>query len=130
MLGQVTGNGVRGQFLIGALLGLVWAPCVGPTLGVAIAVASRGDNLLGAFLIFLVFGAGVATSILALAYGSRQALGARKARLQLMARYAKPVFAGALILVGALILAGGDKTSDSLILDAMPLWLVQFTTRF
>lgn len=130
MLGQVSGNGTGGQFGIGTLLGLVWAPCVGPTLGVAIAAASRGENLIGAFLTFLVFGAGVATSILAFAYGSRRALGARKFRLQLISRYAKPAFAGALILVGTLILTGADRAMESWTLDAMPLWLVQFTTRF
>lgn len=129
-LGHVSGDGVLGQFVIGTLLGLVWAPCVGPTLGVAIAAASRGENLAAAFLTFLVFGAGVATSILAFAYGSRRALGARKARLQRLARYAKPAFAGALILVGALILTGADKAIEASMLDAMPLWLVQFTTRF
>ncbi len=130
ILGQVTGHGVRGQFLIGTLLGLVWAPCVGPTLGVAIAAASRGEDLLGAFLIFLTFGVGVATSILVLAYGSRRALAGRKTRLQLLARYAKPAFAGALILVGALILTGTDRALEGWFLDAMPLWLVQITTQF
>lgn len=129
-LGQVSGDGVWGQFLIGTLLGLVWAPCVGPTLGVAIAAASRGESLVAAFLTFLVFGAGVATSILAFASGSRRALGARKALLQQVGRYAKPAFAGALILVGALILSGADKVVEAWMLDAMPLWLVQFTTRF
>lgn len=130
MLGRVSGDGLVGQFAIGALLGLVWAPCVGPTLGVAIAAASRGDSLLGAFLIFLVFGMGVATSILAFAYGSRKALGARKASVQRLARYGKPMFAGALILVGGLILTGLDRVMEAWVLDAMPTWLVEFTTRF
>jgi len=32
-----------GQFGVGMLLGLVWLPCVGPTLGAAIALASVGS---------------------------------------------------------------------------------------
>ena len=74
-LAQVSGQGWQGQAIIGLLLGLVWAPCVGPTLGVAIAAASQGDNLIASFIIFLAFGLGVAASILAFAYGSRRAFG-------------------------------------------------------
>jgi len=36
---------LRGQFLGGLLLGMVWSPCIGPTLGGAIALASQGENL-------------------------------------------------------------------------------------
>ena len=32
-------SGFRGQFLGGILLGAVWSPCIGPTLGGAIALA-------------------------------------------------------------------------------------------
>lgn len=130
MLGRISGNSLAGQFAVGALLGLVWAPCVGPTLGVAIAAASRGENLLGAFVIFLAFGAGVATSILAFAYGSRRALAARKQRFEAVARYGKPLFGGAVILVGVMILSGLDKAIEAWMLKAMPYWLVAFTTRF
>ena len=51
-LAQVSGDGWHGQFAVGLLLGVVWAPCVGPTLGVAIAAASQGENLASSFLIF------------------------------------------------------------------------------
>ena len=40
-------------FGVGALLGLIWLPCVGPTLGAAIALASVGQQLSTAFLIML-----------------------------------------------------------------------------
>lgn len=130
MLGRVSGDGPGGQFAIGALLGLVWAPCVGPTLGVAIAAASRGENLIGAFLIFMVFGTGVATSILAFAYGSRQALAARRSRFQALGRYGKPLFGGVLVLVGVMILTGLDKIIEAGLLEIMPAGLIEFTTRF
>ncbi len=130
MLGRVSGDGIGGQFAIGGLLGVVWVPCVGPTLGVAIAAASQGENLVQAFGTFLVFGLGVATFILLFAYGSRQALAARKARFQSMARYGKPIFGGALLLVGAMIVTGLDRTAEAWLLDVMPTWLVGFTTRF
>lgn len=129
-LGRTSGEGVAGQFMVGALLGLVWAPCVGPTLGVAIAAASQGESLLSAFLIFLVFGLGVAASILGFAYGSRRALGRRGKALAGIARIAKPMFGGAVILVGAMVLTGFDKVLEIALLNTLPQGLVEFTTRF
>lgn len=126
----ISGDGAGGQYAVGLLLGVVWAPCVGPTLGVAIATASQGENLLGSFLIFLIFGFGVATSILLFAYGSRQALGERRQKLQLLAKYGKPLFGVALLLVGSMVLTGLDKALEAALLDALPSSVIALTTRF
>lgn len=129
-LERVSSDGIIGQYLVGLLLGLVWAPCVGPTLGVAIAAASQGESLASAFLIFLTFGMGVATSILAFAYGSRRALGERGKALRTLARYAKPIFGAALLIVGLMVLTGFDKVIEIFVLDILPEELVAFTTQF
>ena len=47
-LGQIDRHTIVGQFIGGGLLGIVWSPCVGPTLGGAIALASQGENLIWA----------------------------------------------------------------------------------
>lgn len=129
-LAKVSSDGVTGQYLVGLLLGLVWAPCVGPTLGVAIAAASQGESLASSFFIFLTFGLGVATSILAFAYGSRRALGERGKALRAMAQYAKPIFGAALLVVGLMVLTGFDKVIEIALLDALPESVVRFTTAF
>ncbi|MDJ0642209.1 MAG: cytochrome c biogenesis protein CcdA [Erythrobacter sp.] len=129
-LERIGGDGWHGQYAVGLLLGLVWAPCVGPTLGVAIAAASQGENLLSSFAIFLVFGLGVAGSILAFAYGSRKALGERRAALQTLAKYGKPLFGGALLAVGLMVLTGFDKAIEIALLDTLPSGLIAFTTSF
>ncbi len=129
-LERINADGVAGQYAVGLLLGLVWAPCVGPTLGVAIAAASRGEDLASAFLIFLTFGLGVATSILAFAYGSRRALGERGRTLRAFAQYAKPVFGATLLAVGLMVLTGLDKVVEIAVLDALPQELIAFTTAF
>lgn len=129
-LARVKGDGLQGQFLIGLLLGLVWAPCVGPTLGAAIAAASQGESLLSAFSIFLVFAIGVGVSITLFAYGSRKALGGRAGFIKALARYGKPFFGATLLLVGLLVLTGLDKTMEAAALEIMPDWLVTLTTRF
>jgi len=129
-LAKVSGDGWFGQFTVGLLLGVVWAPCVGPTLGVAIAAASVGEDLLASFLIFLIFGLGVATSILAFAYGSRKALGERRKTLGVLAKYGKPLFGVALLLVGFMVVTGFDKMIEIALLDNLPQWMIEFTTQF
>ena len=43
-MNDVDASGKKGQFLGGLLLGAVWSPCIGPTLGGAIALASQGSK--------------------------------------------------------------------------------------
>ena len=129
-LAKVSGDGWHGQFATGLLLGIVWAPCVGPTLGVAIAAASQGQDLMGSFLIFLVFGLGVASSVLAFAYGSRKAMGERRKSLGTLAQYGKPVFGAALLVVGLMVVTGFDKVIEIALLDALPESVIRFTTSF
>lgn len=129
-LSNLSGDGWYGQYAIGLLLGVVWAPCVGPTLGVAIAAASQGQDLFASFLIFLVFGLGVATSVLVFAYGSRKAMGERGKALAIAARYGKPLFGGALLIVGLMVVTGFDKVVEIALLDTLPPSVIEFTTQF
>lgn len=129
-LSRIDGSGLRGQFLIGLLLGLVWAPCVGPTLGAAIAAASQGEDLLAAFATFLAFGTGVALSIVLFAYGSRKALSGRARGLRAVARYAKPMLGAALLIVGLMVITGFDRQVESAALTFMPDWMIALTTRY
>ena len=43
--GGAATSGLAGQFAIGLLLGAVWSPCVGPTLGGGSLLASQGQDL-------------------------------------------------------------------------------------
>ncbi len=118
-----TQHGLSGQFLIGLLLGAVWSPCIGPTLGGAIGLAATGEGLGRATATMLVFALGVCTVLLALAYGSRRAIGARQARLRRVMPYAKPVMGTVLLLVGLAIWFHIDKIIETWLLDVMPVWL-------
>lgn len=115
--------GLRGQFIAGALLGAVWSPCIGPTLGGAIALASQGQDLAWAGAIMVAFALGIMSVILALAYGTREAILKRQAGLRRLADKAKPIAGGVLIAVGLMILFGLQKYPESWLLDAMPIWL-------
>ncbi|BCB27381.1 hypothetical protein SKTS_22670 [Sulfurimicrobium lacus] len=56
LLASVSLNGLSGQFMLGLLLGIVWSPCVGPTLGAAVTLASQGQNLGQVTLLMALFG--------------------------------------------------------------------------
>jgi cytochrome c biogenesis protein CcdA len=123
-------DGLRGQFFLGALLGAVWTPCSGPTLGAAVTLAAGSETLLKAALIMTMFGIGACIPLLALAYGSRQALKARRATLADIGRIANPVLGAILIALGVLILLGFDRQIEAALVKAMPDWLLGLTTRF
>ncbi len=115
--------GLSGQFFIGVLLGAVWSPCIGPTLGGAIGLAASGDGLAQAGAIMLVFAFGVSSVLMALAYGSREVVSARQSRLRTIMPYAKPIMGGVLLLVGLAIWFHVDKVIETWLLDVMPVWL-------
>lgn len=121
------GAGAAGQFGIGVLLGAVWSPCIGPTLGGAIALAARGEHLGEAGVTMLAFGLGVASVLMALAYGSRELLQARRERMMALLPWAKPIMGGTLLVVGLAILFHIDRMIETLLLDLMPLWLIDLS---
>lgn len=127
---RASGRGLHGQALLGVLMGIVRTPCVGPTLGVAVAAASQRENLSSAFLTFAIFGIGVAVSMLALVYALRGLLATRRDALRIAVRWSRFVFGGALLLVGVAILTGLDKAAEAVSLEIMPGWLLDITTRF
>jgi len=96
-----SGDGRGSGLLLGASLGLVWIPCVGPMLsGVLATVATKGSLLTGVVLL-AIYSAGFAVPMLAVGYGS-QAL-----RTRIRAVSAHPVavrWASGLLLVAFAVL--------------------------
>ena len=120
-LDGVDRTGLPGQFLGGVLLGAVWSPCIGPTLGGAISLASQGESLLRAGAIMAAFALGVSTLMLALAYGRRATA------LRRISSAAKPILGAAFILVGLAILFRLNHIADAWLLNNMPGWLVDLS---
>lgn len=130
LIDRLDGSSNPGQFATGALLGLVWSPCTGPTLGAAVGLAAQGGSTLSAMGTMFIFSLGMASVMLLLAYGAREAIGRRKAALMAFAGKAKPLFGLMFLIMGASILFGLDKMAEAAIVRAMPDWLVEFTSRF
>ena len=124
---RVQGTGAAGQLAVGALLGAVWSPCVGPTLAGAIAIAASGEHLGQAGITMLAFGIGVSTVLMALAYGSREILNARRERLMSWMPWAKPVMGATLLVVGVSVFFHLDRMIESRLLDLMPYWLIDLS---
>lgn len=116
-----------GQWLGGILLGAVWSPCIGPTLGAAISMAAQRSDLLGATLVMSAFAAGVSTLILGLAYGTKSGLQARKAWLARLAPRAKPILGGAFLAVGMFLFLGLNHPVEAWLLDTLPPWLTDLS---
>lgn len=129
-LSGFSASGLRGQFVVGTLLGIVWAPCAGPTLGAASVMAARGENLGEVALTMLVFGVAAATPLLVLGTLSRQAFVRMRGRLLSSGAGARQLLGGALLLLGLLILTGIDKDIEVWLIDVSPPWLTEITTRF
>jgi cytochrome c biogenesis protein CcdA len=120
-------GGLQGQVLGGVLLGAVWSPCIGPTLGAAIAMASTGENLLRAGGIMVAFALGVSTLILALSYGARSWLTRNMGRMRTLAERAKPVLGATFILIGLGLWFRVNHSIDAWLIEHLPAWLVDFS---
>jgi len=118
---------LNGQFLGGSLLGLVWSPCIGPTLGGAIALASQGENLLWATLIMTAFAAGVSTLIIGIGYGARGLLQRNQATMRKIASVSRPAMGGVFLIVGIGILFKVHHMFEAWALQTLPTWLIDLS---
>jgi cytochrome c-type biogenesis protein len=128
--GAIRRAGLSGQILAGLLLGAVWSPCVGPTLGAASILAARGRDLGEVAATMLAFGLGAALPLAALGLLSREALLRWRAHLLSGGAHARMLFAVALVAIGAMVLTGLDKRIETFAVNESPQWLTDLTTRF
>lgn len=118
---------LQGQFTGGLLLGAVWSPCIGPTLGGAIALAAQGQSLLWAGAIMFAFALGVSTLILALGYGARAALLRRQAVMRRIAERSRPFMGLVFVVVGLALFFRLHHLLDAWLLGVLPAWLVDLS---
>jgi cytochrome c biogenesis protein CcdA len=123
-------TGLSGQFGVGVLLGAVWTPCVGPTLGAASVLAAQGRDLTHVAITMLVFAIGTALPLLLLGFVSRQALLRWRSRMLATGRTGKIALGVILVATGLLILGGWDKPMEAALLDLMPSWMTDLAFRY
>ncbi|MCC7282554.1 MAG: sulfite exporter TauE/SafE family protein [Acetobacteraceae bacterium] len=130
MAGRMSARGIGGQFALGAVLGLAWAPCTGPALGAALALSAQMGSAPRAAATMLVFALGAALPLLVLGYAARGAVPALRKRLAAGGGAARPVMGGVLALFGLLVLSGLDKQIEAVATAALPEAWVSLIVRF
>lgn len=126
-MNQIDQFSLKGQFLGGMLLGLVWSPCIGPTLGAAISLASQGESLGWVTLIMTAFALGVSTLILGLGYGTRGVAGRYTAKLRKIMPSARIILGVTFIAVGLAILLGLHHVIEGWAVRNLPSWLIDLS---
>jgi cytochrome c biogenesis protein CcdA len=130
LLSHLQVEGLAGQWLVGLVLGLVWSPCVGPTLGAATTLAERGQHLGEIALLLLVFGVGAGTPLVLLGRLSHTTLLRVRGRLVGAGQLGRALFGVSLAAFGVLIVSGLDRRLEGWLVQHSPDWLTALTTRF
>jgi len=127
---RMTARGVSGQFALGAVLGLAWAPCTGPALGAAVALSAQAATAPQAAAAMLAFALGASLPLVALGYAARGSVPALKRGLGGAGGALRPLLGGVLALFGVLVLTGLDKRIEAAATAALPEAWVNLVVRF
>ena len=130
LLARMRGRGLSGQFALGLVLGLVWTPCVGPTLGAASTLAAQGRELPQVALMMLLFGLGAGTPLIVIGGLSRDALMRVRGRLLAAGTRGQWWLGLLFIAIGVAIFTGGDRLIEAWAVEHSPDWLTRLTTRY
>lgn len=128
LAGRLPQAGLLTPLLLGGIAGALWAPCSGPSLGAAVALAAEADGLGPAALRMLAFGIGAASVLVLLAYGSRAVIKGRRDFFMRLSSRLGPVAAVVLVAAGFAFLLGWDKALETALVLRMPEWLLNLTT--
>lgn len=127
---SLAARGWAGQFGVGLLLGAVWSPCAGPTLGAASALAAESGTAAAAAVTMASFGLGAALPLALVGLASRAAWMRWRGSALAGGKTLKVVLGVLLVALGASILSGVDRPIEAWLVAASPDWLVRLTTSF
>lgn len=118
------------SILLGGLLGIIWSPCAGPTLGVAVSLASQEGVTLDALKIMIIYALGAAIPMLLISYGLRTFFQKNQGKIIGFAENSKAFFGVILLLAGLFIFFGIDKTVEAFLLNCLPQAWVDLITKY
>lgn len=128
--GGFNSTGLFGQFGVGLLLGAIWTPCTGPTLGAASMMADRSEHLGLVALVMMAYGIGAGLPMMLLGFLSRETLMRWKGSMLAASKGVKAFMGLVLVALGLLMVSGYDKVVEAKLVDATPTWITSMTTRY
>ncbi|MDX1957230.1 MAG: cytochrome c biogenesis CcdA family protein [Leptospiraceae bacterium] len=118
------------QFYLGLLLGGIWSPCTGPSLGVAISLASSQKESIKSLIIMLVYAIGSGIPILIIAYGMRNYFKRNLSNLTSISEKIKKIFGIIILVSGIIIFSHLDKYFEYLLIQYLPDSYLQILTKW
>ncbi|MBK9322999.1 MAG: cytochrome c biogenesis protein CcdA [Bdellovibrionaceae bacterium] len=119
-----------GSLILGGLLGVIWSPCAGPTLGVAVSLASQNGANADALQIMIVYAIGAAIQMLLISYGLRSFFQKYQSRIVSFSEKSKIFFGIILLGIGIFIFFGLDKSIEAFLLNYLPETWVDLITKY
>ena len=111
------------------MLGIVWTPCSGPSLGVALGLAAKSGSMGQASLRLSFFGIGAVVPLLVFSYGAKSLLKDVRNNSQTIS-YIKKIFGVLIISFGIAIMTGYDRIIEAFLTSMMPDNFLSFITKF
>ncbi len=130
LIGRIPPSGLAGQFVLGILLGAVWSPCAGPTLGAASLLAAQGKSLPEVALVMLAFGLGTSAPLLVVGTLSGQAVRRWRGTMLSAGKSGKLILGVSTLAVSVLILTGADHGLETILVEHSPAWLTRLTSQY
>ncbi len=118
------------SIILGSLLGIIWSPCAGPTLGVAVSLASQKGTTADAFQIMIIYALGAAIPMLLISYGLRSFFQKHQGLILRFSEKSKIFFGIFLLLIGLFIFFGLDKIVETFLLNFLPQSWVDLITKY
>ena len=118
------------SIVLGSLLGIIWSPCTGPTLGVAVSLASQEGATFEALKIMIIYALGAILPMLLISYGLRTYFQKYQSKIIGLANNSKSFFGFILLISGIFIYFGIDKTIETYLLNHLPQSWVDLITKF
>lgn len=128
---RLRGQGLKRQFMLGALLGLIWTPCAGPTLGATlVALTADEPDWFTLALTMTAYGLGGGAPLLVLGTVTARLTPDASAHLQRLGHRGRQLLGAALVLLGVLVVLGLDKRLEAALLARMPAWMTSLSLMF
>ena len=101
---------------------------MGPTLGIAMTMASSESQQVKAALMMLIFGIGLSLPLLSIAYGLKGFFQRKRNLLFQINKFGNQLLGFSASLIGVMILTGADKKLEAALVSTIPDWYLKLST--